>query len=451
LARDSWNYDETPEGFWYAYRMGEEQDKKDGLRDGVRDRLIGLGAGSIRKSYYPELRQRLDELDRMHGYLASVLDAMPSAILGVDADLRVTRANRAAADLAGLPRAELEGRLLGDAFPELRRTLAGAARAVAQGQPLERRAAEADRPAPGLCGSGPCAGPGPRYYDIILAPIEAGHSAVVRLDDVTDRVRLDQLVVQTEKMVSLGGLAAGMAHEINNPLGGILQGAQNILLRLDPGRAANVQAAREAGCSMAGIRDYAQRRSILRFLEGIRDSGRRAASIVQHMLEFSRANDTRREPHHFERVVEGALALAASDFGLERKAGFRRVVMERNFQPDMPPVLMSRTEIEQVVFNLVKNAVEAMGEAGTEQPRLVITTRVEGGAAVLEVADNGPGMDEATRRRVFEPFFTTKEVGQGTGLGLSVSYFIITTNHGGTFTVDSRPGQGSRFVIRLPL
>ncbi|WP_051445264.1 two-component system sensor histidine kinase NtrB [Desulfocurvus vexinensis] len=436
--------------------MGEELDKKSGAAEGgaageVRDRLIGLGSGSIRKSYYPELRQRLDELDRMHGYLASVLDAMPSAILGVDADLRVTRANRAAADLAGLPRAEMEGRLLGDIFPDLRRYLAGATRAVAQGQPLERRAAEAEGPAPGPCASGNCGSREPRYYDIMVAPIEAGRSAVIRLDDVTDRVRLDQLIVQTEKMVSLGGLAAGMAHEINNPLGGILQGAQNILLRLDPARPANVQAAREAGCSLDAIHDYARRRGILRFLDGIRASGRRAASIVQHMLEFSRASDTRHEPHHLERVVEGALALAASDFGLDRKAGFRRVAVQRDFREGVPPVLMSRTEIEQVVFNLVKNAVEAMGEAGTAQPRLVFSTRVEGGFAVLEVADNGPGMDEATRRRVFEPFFTTKEVGKGTGLGLSVSYFIVTTNHGGEFAVDSRPGRGSRFVIRLPL
>ena len=419
-------------------------DEQDGAPGTVRDRLIGLGAGSIRKSYYPELRQRLEELDRMHGYLVSVLDAMPSAILGVDATLRVTRANRAAAALAGLSRGELEGRLLGDAFPALRAPLAGAALAVAQGRALERHAAEAEPETPG-------AAPGPRYYDIIVSPIEAGRSAVVRLDDVTDRVRLDRLIVQTEKMVSLGGLAAGMAHEINNPLGGILQGAQNIQRRLEPDRPENRQAAREAGCTVEAVRDYARRRGILRFLDGIRDSGSRAAAIVRHMLDFSRGGETRRAPYSLERVVDEALALASRDFGLDRQAGIRRPAVERRFAPDVPEVLMSRTEIEQVVFNLVKNAVEAMNEAGVPDPRLVFRTRVEGRFAVLEVADNGPGMDEETRRRVFDPFFTTKEVGQGTGLGLSVSYFIVTTNHGGEFVVDSQPGRGSRFIIRLPL
>jgi signal transduction histidine kinase len=426
--------------------MGKGRESSDGDNPAqeVRDRLIGLGAGSIRKSYYPELRRRLDELDSMHDYLSSVLDAMPSAILGVDGQLRVTRANRAAAALSGLPRAGLEGRLMGDAFPGLRGYLAGAARAVAQGQPLERRAAEAEADTA-------CGGSGPRYFDIMVAPIEAGRSAVVRLDDVTERVRLDRLIVQTEKMVSLGGLAAGMAHEINNPLGGILQGAQNIQRRLEPGRPENERAAREAGCSLDAILDYARSRGILRFLDGIRQSGSRAADIVRHMLEFSRGGNACHTPCTLESVVAEALNLAARDFGLDRQAGFRRLTVERNFAPGLPAVLMSRTEIEQVVFNLIKNAAQAMAEARIPEPRLVFTTRAEGRFAVLEVADNGPGMDETTRRRVFEPFFTTKEVGQGTGLGLSVSYFIVTTNHGGEFTVDSRPGQGTRFILRLPL
>ncbi len=419
--------------------MGDQGDRGGSGGDDIRDRLIGLGTGSIRKSYYPELRRRLEDLDRMHAYLASVLDAMPSAILGVDADLRVTRANKAAGELAGCPASELAGRLFGDVFSELRRYVSGAVGAVREGRAMERRGAEVYE------------GRATRYFDIMLSPVEAGVSAVIRLDDVTDRIRLDRVIVQTEKMVSLGGLAAGMAHEINNPLGGILQGAQNIRLRLLEDRPVNREAARELGVALESVVAYAERRGIARFLEGIRDSGQRAAAIVQHMLEFSREADRQRTRERLEQVVDASLELAASDFSLERATDFRRIRIERDYQPGMPEVAVVRTEIEQVVFNCVKNAAEAMGAAGTPEPRLELSTRLEGPHAVIEIGDNGPGMDEETRKRVFEPFFTTKAVGEGTGLGLSVSYFIVTTNHGGEFLVDSRPGRGCRFQIRLPV
>ncbi len=110
-------------------------------------------------------------------------------------------------------------------------------------------------------------------------------------------------------------------------------------------------------------------------------------------------------------------------------------------------------EISQVVLNLLKNAAQAMGgrRGRDEAPRIILRTRRDGDMARIEVEDNGPGMDETIRERIFEPFFTTKGPGAGTGLGLSVSYFIITENHGGELTVESLPGHGTTFIIRLPL
>jgi signal transduction histidine kinase len=111
------------------------------------------------------------------------------------------------------------------------------------------------------------------------------------------------------------------------------------------------------------------------------------------------------------------------------------------------------TEIEQVVFNLLRNAAQAMGDSGQppEPPCITLQLRRENNSAVIEIADNGPGMDERQLNRIFEPFFTTKEVGVGTGLGLSVSYFIITNNHNGSMAAESSPGKGASFIIRLPL
>jgi signal transduction histidine kinase len=118
----------------------------------------------------------------------------------------------------------------------------------------------------------------------------------------------------------------------------------------------------------------------------------------------------------------------------------------------VPAVPCEATGIQQVLLNILKNGAQAMaGNAGVSPPRLVLGINMDGAMVRMEIEDNGPGMEEAVCKRIFEPFFTTKSVGVGTGLGLSVSYFIITENHGGTLTVSSTPGSGSRFVIRLPV
>jgi signal transduction histidine kinase len=124
----------------------------------------------------------------------------------------------------------------------------------------------------------------------------------------------------------------------------------------------------------------------------------------------------------------------------------------RDYDPELETLVCDHTEIEQVLLNLIKNAAQAMADGGTPHPhRIILRTRRQDAYGVIEVQDNGPGMDKQTQRRVFEPFFTTKAVGAGTGLGLSVSYFIVTEQHKGTLGVTSHPGQGTCFTIRLPL
>jgi len=144
--------------------------------------------------------------------------------------------------------------------------------------------------------------------------------------------------------------------------------------------------------------------------------------------------------------------LAASDYDLKKKYDFKQVEIVRDFDPALELVVCDHTEIEQVFLNLVKNAAQAMGRSKSPLPhRITLRTRKDEEYARIEVEDNGPGMDEQTRRRVFEPFFTTKAVGEGTGLGLSVSYFMVTEQHKGTIDVTSTPGEGTCFTVRLPL
>lgn len=270
--------------------------------------------------------------------------------------------------------------------------------------------------------------------------------------DITERQRMEDMMVQSEKMASVGGLAAGMAHEINNPLGGILQGYQNVNRRLDPDLPANRTAAEQVGVSLDDVRKYLEERGILRFLSGIRECAERAARITSNMLDFSRRGESVYLAARLDELLDRALDLAMADYDLNKRYDFKSVTIIREYAEDMPPVHCVRTEIEQVALNLFKNAAQAMGDATPpiENPVITVRTKVQDDMAVFEVEDNGPGMPKAVARRVFEPFFTTKRAGEGTGLGLSVSYFIITNNHRGSVSLDTVPGRGTRFTIRLP-
>lgn len=277
-------------------------------------------------------------------------------------------------------------------------------------------------------------------------------SVVGVVRDVTERLRLQEMMIQSEKMASVGGLAAGMAHEINNPLSSILQAAQVCLMQLDPELPANREGAAACGCTVEAVRCYLEKRRVFKFLAGIKEAGNRAAGIVSSMLEFSRKSESRRAPVDINAVVDRSVELASTDYDLKKNYDFRHINIIRRYAEGLPEITCTRTEIEQVILNLLKNAAQAMAGQSPEQvpPTIVLgTSRTETGVRI-EVSDNGPGMADAVRRRVFEPFFTTKEPGLGTGLGLAVSYFIVTANHGGAIRVDSEPGRGATFVIELP-
>jgi signal transduction histidine kinase len=264
-------------------------------------------------------------------------------------------------------------------------------------------------------------------------------------------VRIEEMMVQSEKMMSVGGLAAGMAHEINNPLAGILQNLQVIRNRVTLHTDRNTTAAAEAGTTLEAIQTYMESRGLMNMMESISEAGRRAAKIVDNMLSFSRKDEAHFSPNNLEEIIERSLELASNDYNLKKRFDFRHVKIIRDFDP-IDPIPCEGSQIQQVLLNLLTNSAQAMTEQEDRKsdPQITVRLKKEPDMVLLEVEDNGPGMDAGTRKRAFEPFFTTKEVGRGTGLGLSVSYFIITENHGGTMTLTSTPGKGARFSIRIP-
>jgi signal transduction histidine kinase len=236
----------------------------------------------------------------------------------------------------------------------------------------------------------------------------ARQTAELALEETSEQLR------QSQKMDAIGRLAGGVAHDFNNLLLAINGYADFLATSID---------------------DPTQRR----YAEEIRGAGERAAELTHQLLVFSRRQVLQK------RAVNLNDSIRDIDAMLRRLIG-ENVTVELRLDPDLRPVAADPSQMGQVLLNLAVNARDAMSGRGT----LTITTRNEDDEVVLEVADNGAGMDEETRARVFEPFFTTKPVGHGTGLGLSTVYGIVTQS-GGSIGVQSEPGAGAVFTVRLPV
>lgn len=270
--------------------------------------------------------------------------------------------------------------------------------------------------------------------------------------DITEKKMAQELMIQNEKMATISGLAAGLAHEINNPVGIIVQGLQIFERRISGALEANIAVADELGLDLELVQKYMEKREINDFVASMKEAGRRTSKIIANMLQFTRKTDSSHQLVNLVEVVNQAIDISGSDYDLRKRYDIKNVKFVRDYEAALPAVSINVTEIQQVIINLVKNAAQAIFEAGTiREPEIDVSIRRDGGSLVIVVADNGPGIPQEIQNRIFDPFFTTKPVGTGTGLGLSVSYMLVVNNHKGSFSVDSSPGKGARFSVRLPL
>jgi len=391
-----------------------------------------------------QVRSKIEKkLTGFQNYLNSIIDSMPSALIALDEQLYVTQWNQEASALSGTRLDEALNQPIFLAFEPLKPYLPQLKQTVEQHTvaKIERVTWTKDDEA--------------RHYALTFYPLMggAGRGVVIRIDDITQRLSLEEMMVQSEKMLSVGGLAAGMAHEINNPLGAILHNVQNIRRRLSAELPKNLEQAEQLGIDLPMINRYLESREIPQLLDGIQQAGARAAKIVTHMLSFSRRSTRQMAPCDLPALIDQAVEIAGNDFDLAIGFDFKGQAIVRQFDPNLGPVPGTANELEQVLLNLLKNAAQAIHQRqdDSEPGRIILRTRLNPPWAEIQVEDNGIGMSENVRKRTFEPFFTTKEIGQGTGLGLSVSYFIITNNHKGQMEVQSAPGQGTCFTLRLPL
>jgi len=281
------------------------------------------------------------------------------------------------------------------------------------------------------------------------------------IQDITRKKQMEETLIQSEKMRTIAGLAAGVAHEINTPLSAILQSTQIVEQGLVKDGPQNRELAHEYGIDLAGLHQYCKRMEIDYFLAGIRDSALNASKTVKHLLQFSSPVKDNMTRVNIAELLDNAVELSHSDYDLRKKYNFLNLAIKKEYDPELPAVSCIATEISQVFLNLIKNGAQAMGaESRTDghnelqppkkKPLLILRTLRVHDKVRIEVEDNGSGMDNEVRRQLFDPFFTTKEVGEGTGLGLFVSYTIVCDKHRGKLWAESEPGRGTKFVVELP-
>lgn len=400
-----------------------------------------------------ERKKAEKSLGKAQNYINSIINSMPSAIIGIDSEGFITQWNKEAENTLHLSKEKALGCQFIRVLPEFENENILIQKAIRDKikQKGIRRSIKRDEII--------------HYEDITIFPLlgEEIEGAVIRIDDVSEQVRLEESMVQSDKMLSIGGLAAGLAHEINNPLAGMIQTANVMANRItDYSLPANIKAAKKVGTDIKEIKAYMDERGIVKMAQTIIEAGKRASVIIENMLNFSRKSNSGFSSYNPVDLLEKVLDLAATDFNIKNNYDFKNIKIIKEYEKDLPLVLCDKAKIQQVFLNLLRNGFESMrdyhesaadNESKMESPTFIlrINKEKENGMIRIEINDNGSGMDIQTKQRIFDPFFTTKAVGKGTGLGLSVSYFIITENHNGKMQVESQPGKGANFIIRLPV
>ena len=284
--------------------------------------------------------------------------------------------------------------------------------------------------------------------------------AVAVTQDVTERKKLELELAQAQKLESIGQLAAGIAHEINTPtqfigdnirflkdsVGEVLGVVQRLMSLVSSERAATVSAEAIAALLESVDMSYFEEevpKAILQSLDGVE----RISKIVGAMKEFSHPA-TDMAPHDLNRAIVSTITVATNEWKYVAD-------VTTDFDADLPPVPVMPGAFNQVILNILVNAAHAIGALIAEAPGtkglITVSTRKISNWAEIRIQDSGCGIPEEVRDRIFDPFFTTKPVGKGTGQGLAIAHDVIVKKHHGTITVESAPGVGTTFVLRLPL
>ena len=391
------------------------------------------------------------KVERANAELAAIVECADTAIISQDLDGTVLTWNKGAERVYGYAAAEMVGRSMAHlAPPERADESSELVEKLRRGESVEHL--ETTR----LTKSGELI-----HVLLTMSPIRDANGSIIGMAhvawDITQIKHLERQLAQTQKLESIGHLAAGIAHEINTPIqyigdnGKFLEDAFRDLLKFADGPGLNASEASKPAIPSPqalddGILEYL-RGEVPKAIEQLLEGVDQVARIVRAMKEFSHPGPVEKMPVDVNRAIESTALVSKNEWKYVAD-------LTTDFDPNLPPVPCVAGEINQVILNLIVNAAHAIADAvrdsGTKGS-IQIATRRSGGYAEIRVSDTGCGIPESVQSKVFDPFFTTKPVGKGTGQGLAIAHSVIVQKHRGTITLESEPGVGTTFVIQLPL
>ncbi len=387
--------------------------------DHLKDAIVGLGERSIRKSYYPELKAKIRDLDQQRTFFQSTLNSIPDGVVVMDASGKIKQANPALCRMFGYSNEELAGQspemlyedhceiFRHDDFPAIwcRRFVCKDGRAFL-GETMDSEIRD--------------------EQGALLGSLELIRNLSERLSTLRQQRQLEEQLRQSQKMAAIGTLAGGIAHDFNNLLAAILGYAELALLKLPPGA------------------------TLQRELHQILKAGGKASELVNQILAFSRKETTKR-------ILLQPGVLLKETIKLLRGTIPTTITIREQITATDRMILANPTQLHQVIMNLCTNAFHALEDQGGEMTLSLEPVKQKGWTHDAErewikisVADNGCGIEASVLERVFEPYFTTKPSGKGTGMGLAVVHGIVE-NHDGRIEVESKPGQGTTFHVYFPV
>lgn len=355
-------------------------------------------------------RKRMEgKIERAAREWRTTFDSITDWIYILDSDFKFTRVNKAFAATFGKKPKELLGRTC---YELVHNTSEPVPRCPHQKTLLNKRPATAEFFEPNL----------EVYLEMSTSPIfdENGKvSSTVHITrDITERKHMQEQLLMTDRLASIGELASGVAHELNNPLTSVIGFSQLLMNGDAPG-------------------------SVKKDLEVVHSEAQRAAGIVKNLLAFARKHEPVRQVSQINNIIEDVLKLRA----YEQKAN--NIEVDRRFASELPEIMVDYFQMQQVFLNIIINAEYSMTQAHNKGTLTITTERINK-VIRISFSDDGSGISKEDLSRIFNPFFTTKDVGRGTGLGLSICHGIVT-EHGGSIYTESELGKGSAFIVELPV
>jgi PAS domain S-box-containing protein len=364
----------------------------------LRQRITELGAlEAERKQVEAVLKTHKELIDR-------ILASTPNSVLVISQGSHIILANKTFYETFQMKKGEVEGRQL-DGVVQVPELSDAVAEALAHNKPqanLEFRHK---------------VGPSERVLLASISPMQ-NKEVLVTLQDVTEERGRQERLYLVDRLASVGEMAAGIAHELNNPLTSVVCLAR-LLIDMD---------------IPSEIKDD---------LACICSETQRAIEVIRNLLSFSRKHESVKRPTQINKVIEDVIKLRAYEHRVNN------IQVNTYFAPELPEITVDYFQMQQVFLNIILNAENAMIEARNQGTLSVATERVNN-SVKISFTDDGPGIARESLNRIFDPFFTTKEIGKGSGLGLSICYGMVT-QHGGSIYADSELGKGTTFVVKLPI